>query len=138
MNKRTLAAVAGLGAAALAVTVLGNTRLRETIRAQRDLSRQLQRQYPGLPRAAPLDFRRFEAALGAFATEPRAAHARQLLRATLAELQQALASGRVTAEDLVLAALARIRETQHLNAVIELNPDILILARLSDAERRAG
>lgn len=61
---------------------------------------------------------------------------------SIAELQAEMAAGRVTSEQLVRDYLARIAEIDRagprLNAVLELNPDALALARASDAERRAG
>ena len=57
-------------------------------------------------------------------------------------LAQALAAGRISAEALVQACLARIaavdRRGPHLNSVIERNPDALAIARALDAERKAG
>jgi amidase len=62
--------------------------------------------------------------------------------ATLADLQAAMADGRLTAVALTQAYLERIatvdRAGPKLNAVIELNPDALAVAAERDAERRAG
>ena len=65
--------------------------------------------------------------------------------ATIAELQQAMASGRTTAHALTAAYLARIEAIDRPGngrpgtaAVLEVNPDALALATQLDAERRAG
>jgi amidase len=61
---------------------------------------------------------------------------------SIAELQAEMAAGRLTAEQLTQDYLARIAEIDRagpkLNAVLELNPDALAIARERDAERRAG
>lgn len=61
---------------------------------------------------------------------------------SIADLQAEMAAGRVTAEQLAEDYLARIAEIDRagprLNAVLELNPDALAIARERDAERRAG
>ena len=65
-----------------------------------------------------------------------------LEEATVAELQAGLGAGRWTAVDLVRRCQARIRALDQagpkLNAVIELNPEALVLAKALDAERKAG
>lgn len=60
--------------------------------------------------------------------------------ATIAQVQTELAHGRLTSEELTLYYLWRIQkyDLDKLNAVTELNPDALDLARGFDAERRAG
>lgn len=62
--------------------------------------------------------------------------------ATIDRLQQQMQSGRLTAKELTAAYLQRIAEVDRagpkLNAVIELNPDALIIAEQLDAERKAG
>lgn len=66
----------------------------------------------------------------------------ELQEATLAQLQEWMAGGRVTSRGLVEQYLARIaandRSGAGLCAVIETNPDALQLADALDAERRAG
>jgi len=61
---------------------------------------------------------------------------------SIAELQAEMTAGRVTAEQLTQDYLARIAEIDRagpkLNAVLEINPDALAIARERDAERRAG
>jgi|UniRef100_UPI00404B7101 amidase len=64
------------------------------------------------------------------------------MEATIDQLQQAMAAGEVTAEALTQAYLDRIAAIDQagpkLNAVIELNPDALAIARASDRERATG
>src|SRR5688500_6833084 len=59
---------------------------------------------------------------------------------TIAEMQQRMASGELTARSLAEAYLARIAEIDHagptLRSVIEVNPDALEIADALDAERR--
>jgi amidase len=59
---------------------------------------------------------------------------------TVAELQRALTSGKVTSKGLVAQYLARIRSIDRagprINAVIELNPDALAIAIALDRERK--
>ncbi len=65
-----------------------------------------------------------------------------LQEATVDGLQAGLAAGRWTAVDLARGYLARIQALDQagpkLNSVIELNPEALTLARVLDAERKAG
>ena len=62
--------------------------------------------------------------------------------ATIAELQRAMAAGRLTSRRLTRAYLRRIRQLDltgiQLNSVIEVNPDALEIAAELDAERRRG
>jgi len=62
--------------------------------------------------------------------------------ATIAELQAAMTSGRLSSRRLTRAYLRRIRQIDlsgiQLNSVIEVNPDALELAAGLDAERRQG
>jgi amidase len=67
------------------------------------------------------------------------------LEATVAQLQHAMASGRLTSEQLTRAYIERIQKLDQpkdgslgLNAIIELNPDAIALARQADALRRKG
>ena len=61
---------------------------------------------------------------------------------TIAELQDAMRSGRHTARSLTQAYLERIQDVDKqgpsLNSVIELNPDALAIAETLDNERKAG
>ncbi len=62
--------------------------------------------------------------------------------ATIDSLQAQMAAGKLTSRDLTAAYLARIAEIDKagpkLNAVLELNPDALIIADALDAERKSG
>ena len=62
--------------------------------------------------------------------------------ATIAGLQGRMTSGSITAEELVSAYLSRIdaldRNGPRINAVLELNPDALAIARARDHERARG
>ncbi len=75
------------------------------------------------------------------AREPIAAPG-ELDEMTVAQLRQAMESGRYTARRLAELYLARIAEVDRtaggLNAVIELNPDALAIADAMDHERAAG
>jgi len=68
--------------------------------------------------------------------------ASDLDEATIAQLQAAMAAGRLTAIDLVNFYLARIQTLDQrgptVNSVIEVNPDARSIALALDAERRAG
>jgi amidase len=61
---------------------------------------------------------------------------------TIAELQEAIRSGRHTARSITQAYLERIQDVDKLgptlNSIIELNPDALAIAENLDNERRAG
>jgi amidase len=61
---------------------------------------------------------------------------------TIAELQEAMCSGRHTARSIAQAYLERIQDVDKqgalLNSVIELNPDAIAIAENLDNERRAG
>jgi amidase len=62
-----------------------------------------------------------------------------VVEATIPQMQAALASGRVTSRELVLAYMARIaRYNKALNAVITVSPTALAEADALDAERAAG
>jgi len=62
--------------------------------------------------------------------------------ATIVQLQAEMASGKLSSEDLTKEYLARIialdQNGPGVNAVIELNPDALAMARNADAQRRRG
>jgi amidase len=66
----------------------------------------------------------------------------ELEEVTIAQLQRAMAQGRLDARSLVRGYLARIeaidKHGPKLNAVIELNPDALEIARELDRERKKG
>ena len=87
---------------------------------------------PGMAMAAPVTS----------AASPLQPPAFPLEEATVAELQGAMASGRMSAEQVTRLYLERIqavdRSGPSVNSVIELNPDALAIARALDAERAAG
>jgi amidase len=63
--------------------------------------------------------------------------------ATIAQLQAAMAAGRLTSRELTRAYVRRIRDLDHrppiqLNSVTEINPDALAIAEARDHERRRG
>jgi len=74
--------------------------------------------------------------------EPDAASAPPVYFQSFVELQQELASGKLSSEQLTQAYLDRIQALDQagpkLNAVIELNPDALAIARQRDRDRKAG
>ncbi|SDS20169.1 amidase [Opitutus sp. GAS368] len=78
--------------------------------------------------------------LGLVLTTARAAF--PFAEATIEQLQQQMAAGRLTSRELTAAYLQRIAEVDRagprLNAVIELNPDALAIADQLDVERKAG
>lgn len=62
-----------------------------------------------------------------------------LEEATIADLQQAMASGKLTAVDLTKAYIERINKLdQQLKSVVEINPDALSIAEALDKERKNG
>ncbi|MGI6621506.1 MAG: amidase family protein [Bacillota bacterium] len=72
--------------------------------------------------------------------DARARYAREFVAAaTVKELQQAMASGRLTSRDIVQAYIERIglydKRGPALNAVLELNPEALFIAEALDVER---
>jgi amidase len=77
----------------------------------------------------------------AAAADSNALHSR-IDEATIAELQAAMASGRLSSERLTRAYIARIlafdQDGPGVNSVMELNPDALAMARQADALRRRG
>jgi amidase len=71
-------------------------------------------------------------------------HKFPFLEATVAQLQAEMTAGRLTSEELTRAYIARIAELDQgepgtaVNAIIELNPDAIAIARQADALRRQG
>ena len=61
---------------------------------------------------------------------------------TITDLQKAMQSGKMTSESITAAYLKRIQDIDkngpQLNAVIEVNPDAINIAKTMDAERRNG
>jgi amidase len=69
----------------------------------------------------------------------RSRSAVDLEEATIASLQQAMASGATTSKAIVQGYLARIKALDpKLNSIVELNPDALAIASELDRERKAG
>ena len=66
----------------------------------------------------------------------------ELNEKTIDDLQQLMASGKLTSEQITSLYLKRIeaidKNGPKLNAVIELNPDAIAIAKAMDAERKAG
>ncbi|MFW5691670.1 MAG: amidase family protein, partial [Chloroflexota bacterium] len=102
---------------------------------------QVERQYPGAQYSgrAALDFGPFDAALAALDMAEANTHEARLLTASIDEMQAMMGGGELSAERLALLYLRRIQRLDpQLNAVLELNPDALDIARQLDAERAAG
>jgi amidase len=87
----------------------------------------------------------FAAPLFGYTGEVKAAPSRQpeftVAEMTVAELQEAIAAGRITSRRLTALYLKRIKAIDqagpHINSVIELNPDALEIASALDQERKA-
>jgi Asp-tRNA(Asn)/Glu-tRNA(Gln) amidotransferase A subunit family amidase/pimeloyl-ACP methyl ester carboxylesterase len=93
----------------------------------------------GLPRLRPLDFAPFDAALAAFAPERAAAIEAIVKDASIPQVQEAMQTGSLTAEELTLYFLSRIQQNDEtLRHFLELNPAALDEARASDARRKDG
>lgn len=90
-------------------------------------------------RLRPLEFGALETALGALGPE-RANELDELVTpASVADLGAMLDAGTLTASDLVLHYLDRIRRLDAaLNAIVELNPEVLAEAAASDQRRAEG
>lgn len=88
----------------------------------------------------PRDFSPFESALANFSPIRRGVLDGQLLEATVPKLQELMTRGAVTAEELVVYYVDRIRryDVNQLNSVMELNPEALAIARELDRERERG
>ena len=62
-----------------------------------------------------------------------------LMEATISDLQATMQSGQMSAEDIAIKYLARIKEIDpRINSILELNPDALEIAEGLDNERKAG
>jgi amidase len=85
-----------------------------------------------------LDFAPFADELAKFPAEKRAVLDHWLPQADLRQIRAAFATGELDAYTLTLFCLYRIQRYAHLNAVIELNPDALKIARSLDLEHLAG
>jgi amidase len=86
------------------------------------------------------DFAPFNDALAAYTPEDAAAREALVGGKTIPELQSLMAGGELTAVDLTVYYLERIRryDVDKLNAVLELNPEALAIAQLLDDERASG
>ena len=86
------------------------------------------------------DFSSFDSALAKFSSEQRRVLDGKLLEATVPKLQELMQQGEVTAEELVVYYVDRIRryDVNQLNSVMELNPEALVIARKLDEERKQG
>lgn len=66
----------------------------------------------------------------------------ELNEATISDIQEKMAAGKYTAEQLTTLYLQRIeaidKNGPKLNSVIEINPDAITIAKAMDAERKAG
>ncbi len=72
-------------------------------------------------------------------TLARSTAAVDLEEATIAALQQAMASGATTSKAIVQRYLARIKALDpKLNSIVEINPEALAIARELDRERKTG
>ena len=99
------------------------------------------------PRAEPnytgkrgLDFKPFVQAMNTLTSEDFVRLNKLLLTATVPEIQQLLAEGETSSEELAAYYLQRIQsyDWNQLNSVMELNPDVLEDAKRLDSERKAG
>lgn len=86
-----------------------------------------------------LDFSPFAAELDALTPDRIAALDQMLIPATIPQIQDSLLAGTFSSYELTCYFLERIRRyNPRYNAVIELNPDALTIARQRDTERAAG
>jgi amidase len=88
----------------------------------------------------PRDLGPFAAALQAYSPEQVAAREALVSGKTIPELQDLMAEGNLTSVELVVYYLERIQryDVSNLNAVLELNPQALDIARALDEERADG
>jgi amidase len=88
----------------------------------------------------PRDLSPFAGAMAGFTPEQAGAIESALAGKTIPEIQALLDNGDFTSEQLVLYYLDRIQQydVDKLNAVMELNPEALTIARALDEERTAG
>ncbi len=81
-------------------------------------------------------------AAGAVAAPAASKGGLTVVEASVADLQKAMAGGKLTSKALTQAYLARIKAIDksgpRINAVIEINPDAIAIATRMDKERRAG
>lgn len=94
---------------------------------------------PNTARLRALDWTPFESAIGRVPVDRAAAIDALMAKATIVDVQAALKDGTLTAEDLTLYFLSRIRRhDERLRTYLELNPRALDEALASDARRKAG
>lgn len=87
-------------------------------------------------RREPLSFKRFAAAIAALTDEQITLADALLEHGTLLDVQAAFRDGLLASESLVACCVRRIQQyDSRLNSVVELNPDVLVLARAADKER---
>jgi amidase len=86
------------------------------------------------------DFSPFSGALESYTAEQIAARETLVSSKTIPELQDLMAEGQLTSVDLVIYYLERIQrfDVDKLNAVLELNPEVLEIAQKLDDERATG
>jgi amidase len=90
-------------------------------------------------RLRTLDWTPFAASIGRLPAERAAAIDALLSQATIVDVQLAMKGGALTAEELTLYFLVRIKQhDERLRTYVELNPRALDEARSSDARRKAG
>jgi len=87
----------------------------------------------------PLNIAQFETDIASLSPARIAELDRDLITATIPQVQEIFAQGKLTSEELVKYQLWRIHtyDVNKLNSVTELNPDALEIARQLDAERAA-
>jgi amidase len=85
-----------------------------------------------------LNFAPFAADLSTLSADKIAAFDHWLPHADVRRIREAFTAGELDSYTLTLYCLARIQRYAKLNAVIELNPDALTIARTLDAERTTG
>ena len=95
--------------------------------------------FQNTPRLRALDFTPFEASMAKLSPQVVALLDAALPMASVADLQDSMAQGQLTAEALTLYLLGRIRQhDERLRTYLELNPHALDEARRADADRAAG
>ncbi|MCU0965277.1 MAG: amidase family protein [Burkholderiaceae bacterium] len=94
---------------------------------------------PNTTRLRALDWAPFGSAIDRVPADRAAAIDAFVAKATVVDVQAAFKGGALTAEDLTLHFLSRIRRhDERLRTYLELNPRVLDEARASDARRKAG
>ena len=92
-----------------------------------------------LPSPFPYDFPNQDAADTPSLFPMPLCHGVTIEEATIDQLQQYMADGKLTSQQLAVCYLQRIWQTDdYINSVLEINPDFLQIAAQLDAERQAG